>query len=112
MKALELIKQNKSFTEKASSFIETAKLHCQIAVLQTKKNEIFSLEDKITDKENILSVNTDLNKGIVETTRKDVKDTFEQLMYMRMNLDILKLEYKSLEESFEYYFKEEENGTK
>ena len=107
VKALELLKANKSVKERAEAYFTSVKRSIQKNII----DELISRQEKINDELFELTnftLDTNLNAGLKQMTKEDCEKRFTQIIELEFDLKILTLELESKQASFDKYFKEEE----
>jgi hypothetical protein len=103
MKALELLKSNKTVAERAENYATAVKRNIQrdvIDILTAKKEAI---EDELFELTNF-NLETDVNKGFQSMTKESVETRFKKIIDLEYKLKLVDLELKTKQESFNKYF--------
>jgi hypothetical protein len=105
VKALELLKTNKSVKEKADFYHTSIKKSIERNVIDVLVSKIDEIKDKLFDLTNF-TLDTNLNAGLKQMTKEDCENKFTQIIELEFDLKILELELKTKQASFDKYFKE------
>lgn len=102
-KAIDLLKSNKSVSERAESYYTSIKRDIQRDVVDelTKRKE--KIEDDLFELKDF-SLETDVNKGNVRMTKEDCKSRFMRIIDLEFELTLIEQELKIKSESFNKYF--------
>ena len=103
MKALELLKSNKTVAERAENYATSVKRNIQRDVIDrlvAKKEEI---EDELFELTNF-NLETDANRGYQAMTKEAVEQRFKKIIDLEYKLKLVELELKTKQESFDKYF--------
>ena len=102
-KAIDLLKSNKSVSERAESYLVSIERDLKrdvIDALQVRKEKI---EDSLFELKDF-TLETDVNKGNVRMTKEDCKRRFEKIIDLEFELTLVEQELKIKSESFDKYF--------
>jgi hypothetical protein len=111
MKALELLKTNKTVVERAENYITSVKRNIQRDVIDTLTSKKESIEDELFELGNF-SMETDINKGYQAVTKETVENRFKKMIDLEYKLKLVELELKTKQESFDKYFTINKNESK
>lgn len=103
VKALDLLKSNKSVESRAESYAASVKRNIQrdvIDVLVAKKEAI---EDQLFELTNF-NLETDVNRGYQAMTKDAVEKRFTKIIDLEYELKLVGLELTAKQESFDKYF--------
>lgn len=103
VKALDLLKSNKSVAERAENYAASVKRNIQrdvIDVLVAKKEAI---EDQLFELTNF-NLETDVNRGYQAMTKDSVEKRFTKIIDLEYELKLVSLELTAKQESFDKYF--------
>lgn len=103
MKALELLKSNKSVSERAENYVTSVKRNIQRDVIDTLTSKKESIEDELFELTNF-NLETNLNSGIQAMTKESVESRFKRIIDLEYKLKLTELELKTKQESFDKYF--------
>ena len=103
-KALELLKSNTPFAERAEDYVKTASRNIQQNFINSLVARKEALNDKISDKKNF-SVITE--KGISEASRSSIEQRLSEILEAEYQLKLLVLELEAKQALFNEYFEEE-----
>lgn len=103
MKALELLKSNKSVSERAENYVTSVKRNIQRDVIDTLTAKKESIEDELFELTNF-NLETNLNSGIQAMTKESVEARFKKIIDLEYKLKLTELELKTKSESFNKYF--------
>ncbi len=102
-KALELLKTNKSVSERAENYIISVKRNLQRDVIDSLVQKKESMEDELFELTNF-SLETDVNRGFQAMTKESVEARFKKVIDLEYRLKLVELELKTKQESFDKYF--------
>lgn len=103
MKALELLKSNKSVSERAENYAVAVKRNIQRDVIDTLVAKKESIEDELFELTNF-NLETDLNAGQHAMTKESVESRFKRIIDLEYRLKLTQLELTTKQESFDKYF--------
>ena len=103
VKALELLKSNKSVSERAENYIISVKRNLQRDVIDSLVQKKESMEDELFELTNF-SLETDVNRGFQTMTKESVEARFKKVIDLEYRLKLIELELKTKQESFDKYF--------
>ena len=103
MKALELLKSNKSVSERAENYAVAVKRNIQRDVIDTLVAKKESIEDELFELTNF-NLETDLNAGHHAMTKESVENRFKRIIDLEYRLKLTQLELTTKQESFDKYF--------
>lgn len=103
VKALDLLKTNKTVAERAEKYVSRIGESLKIKMIVPLKEQIAKIEDEIFDLENF-SLDTNLNKGLKQMTKEDCEQRFETIIQKTFEKEILELELRTKTEKFEELF--------
>jgi len=104
-KALELLKSNKSVSERAENFAISIKRNIQRDVI----DELTSKKEKIDDELFELSdftLSTNLNNGMKQMTKNECEARFKKIINLEYELKLINIELDVKTASFNKYFGE------
>jgi hypothetical protein len=107
MKALELLKTNKSVSERAENYITATKRNIQRDVIDTLVAKKESYDDELFELTNF-NLETDVNRGFQQMTKEQVESRFRKIIDLEYRLTLVNMELKVKTESFDKYFSENE----
>lgn len=102
-KALELLKTNKSVSERAENYIISVKRNLQRDVIDALVQKKEAMEDELFELTNF-SLETDVNRGFQAMTKESVEARFKKVIDLEYRLKLVELELKTKQESFDKYF--------
>jgi len=102
-KALQMLKTNTSVAERAENYVASVKRNIQRDVIDTLTARKEKITDELFEAQNF-SLQTDLNKGLVELKRDDIEKRFRQIIDLEYELKLVSLELTAKQEAFEKYF--------
>jgi len=102
-KALELLKSNKSVSERAENYIISVKRNLQRDVIDALVQRKESMEDELFELTNF-NLETDVNRGYQAMTKESVEARFKKVIELEYKLRLIDLELKTKQESFDKYF--------
>jgi len=103
VKALSLLKANKSVKERAENYLTFIKRELQREILDLliiKKEKIESELFELTN----FTLDTNLNSGLSRMTNEDCKSRFKKIIEAEYDLTLIDLELKAKQASFNKYF--------
>jgi hypothetical protein len=103
VKALELLKTNKSVSERAENYIVSVKRNIQRDVIDALIQKKESMEDELFELTNF-QLETDANRGFQAMTKETVEARFKKVIDLEYKLKLVELELKTKQESFDKYF--------
>jgi TolA-binding protein len=103
MKAITLLKTNKSVSERAERFAEGIRKELEYDMILSLEKKLDSMDDKIFELEDF-SLNTDLNKGMRRMTQEECKGRFKDIINLNYEKKLLQLELNAKREAFEALF--------
>jgi hypothetical protein len=107
VKALSLLKSNKSVKERAENYLTFIKRELQREILDQliiKKEKIESELFELTN----FTLDTNINSGLSRMTNEDCKDRFKRIIGAEYELTLIDLELKAKQNTFDKYFNLEE----
>lgn len=107
MKALELLKTNKSVKERAEQYAQSMKRNIQRDVLDTLTSKKEKIEDDLFELGNF-TLDTNLNAGLKQMTKESCEDRFKKIIQLEYELELLQAEIKVKQSSFDKYFNDVE----
>lgn len=106
VKALDLLKSNKTVSERAENYIVSVKRNIQRDVIDALTAKKESMEDELFELTNF-NLETDVNKGYQQMTKESVEQRFKKVIDIEYKLKLTSLELASKQESFDKYFGED-----
>jgi len=106
MKALELLKSNKSVSERAENYAVAVKRNIQRDVIDSLVAKKESIEDELFELTNF-NLETDVNRGYQAMTKESVEARFKKIIDLEYKLKLVSLELTAKQESFDKYFGDE-----
>jgi hypothetical protein len=103
MKALELLKSNKSVAERAENYATSVKRNIQRDVIDQLVAKKEGIEDELFELTNF-NLETDANRGYQAMTKEAVEQRFKKIIDLEYRLKLVELELKTKQESFDKYF--------
>lgn len=103
MKALELLKSNKSVAERAENYALSVKRTIQRDVIDTLVTKKEGIEDQLFDLTNF-NLDTDINRGLQVMTKEDVEKRFKKILDLEYQLTLISLELNTKQDGFIKYF--------
>lgn len=102
-KALALLKSNKSVSERAENYAQSIKRNIQRDVIDALVTKKESIEDELFELQNF-NLETNINAGQQVMTKDSCETRFKKIIELEYKLQILELELKVKQASFEKYF--------
>jgi hypothetical protein len=106
-KALDLLKSNKTVSERAENYFISVKRNIQRDVIDSLTSRKEAMEDELFELTNF-NLETDLNKGYQQITKESVEQRFKKIIDVEYKLKLINLELKSKQETFNKYFEDAE----
>lgn len=106
-KALTLMKMNRSVEQRADQYSVSISRNIKRDVIDKLTEQIEAIDDQIFELENF-SLDTDHNKGMQMMTRDDAEVRFKKIIDLEFKREMLSLELKVKEKTFNKYFGESE----
>lgn len=106
-KALTLMKMNRSVEQRADQYSVSISRNIKRDVIDKLTEQIEAIDDQIFELENF-SLDTDHNKGMQMMTRDDAEVRFKKIIDLEFKREVLSLELKVKEKTFNKYFGESE----
>ena len=103
MKALELLKANKSVSERAENYVIASKRNIQRDVIDSLVSKVESIEDELFELTNF-NLETNINAGVTQMTKESVETRFKKIIDLEYKLQLISMELKVKQESFNKYF--------
>jgi len=103
MKALELLKSNKTVSERAENYVTSVKRNIQRDVIDALTAKKESIEDELFELTNF-DLETDMNSGRQAMTKESVESRFKKIIDLEYKLKLIDLELKTKQETFDKYF--------
>lgn len=103
VKALSLLRTNKTVKERAESYFKSITRNIQKNVIDTLVQKKEALEDKIFDLENF-TLDTNLNAGLRTMTKEDCEKRFIDIINAECELELVNRELAIKQGSFDKYF--------
>jgi hypothetical protein len=103
MKALSLLKENKSTKDRAVNYATSVKRNIQRDMIDVLISSKESIEDQLFELTDF-TLDTDLNRGLAKITRNEVQDRFTKIINLEYELKFVDLELTAKQESFDKYF--------
>jgi hypothetical protein len=103
MKALELLKSNKTVSERAENYVTSVKRNIQRDVIDALTAKKESMEDELFELTSF-SLETDMNSGQQAMSKDAVEARFKRIIDLEYKLKLTELELKTKQESFDKYF--------
>lgn len=106
MKALELLKSNKTVAERAENYVVSVKRNIQRDIIDTLTAKKEAIEDELFELTNF-TLETDLNQGFKAMSKIDVEERFKKIIDLEYRLKLISIELETKQKSFDKYFGEE-----
>ncbi len=103
VKALDLLKSNKTVSERAENYIVSVKRNIQRDVIDALTSRKEAMEDELFELTNF-NLETDVNKGYQQMTKESVEQRFKKIIDIEYKLKLVSLELTAKQESFDKYF--------
>ena len=102
-KALDLLKSNKSVSERAENYIISVKRNLQRDVIDALVQKKEAMEDELFELTNF-TLETNVNNGIQAMTKETIEARFKKVIDLEYKLKLTNLELATKQESFDKYF--------
>jgi hypothetical protein len=102
-KALDLLKSNKTVSERAENYITSVKRNIQRDVIDSLTAKKEAMEDELFELTNF-NLETDMNKGYQQMTKESVESRFKKIIDLEYKLKLTDLELSAKQASFDKYF--------
>jgi hypothetical protein len=103
MKALDMLKANKTVSERAENYVTSSKRNIQRDVIDSLVAKVESIEDELFELTNF-NLETNINAGITQMTKESVETRFKKIIDLEYKLKLTNLELSAKQESFNKYF--------
>ena len=103
MKALDLLKSNKSVSERAENYAVAVKRNIQRDVIDTLTAKKESIEDELFELTNF-NLETNMNAGQQAMTKEAVENRFKRIIDLEYRLKLTEVELTTKQGSFDKYF--------
>lgn len=107
VKALDLLKSNKTVSERAENYIVSVKRNIQRDVIDSLTAKKEAMEDELFELTNF-NLETDINRGYQQMTKESVEQRFKKIIDIEYKLKLVSLELNAKQESFNKYFEDVE----
>lgn len=105
MKALDLLKTNKTVAERAENYAISMKRNIQRDVIDALIAKKEKMEDELFELSNF-TLDTNINQGIRQMTKETCEDRFKRIIQLEYDKELLERELKIKQKSFNKYFGE------
>jgi hypothetical protein len=102
-KALDLLKSNKSVSERAENYIISVKRNLQRDVIDALVQKKEAMEDELFELTNF-TLETNINNGVQAMTKETIEARFKKVIDLEYKLKLTNLELATKQESFDKYF--------
>ena len=102
-KALDLLKSNKSVSERAENYIISVKRNIQRDIIDALVQKKESMEDELFELTNF-TLETNVNNGVQAMTKETIEARFKKVIDLEYKLKLITLELATKQESFDKYF--------
>lgn len=102
-KALDLLKSNKSVSERAENYIISVKRNLQRDIIDALVQKKESMEDELFELTNF-TLETNVNNGVQAMTKETIEARFKKVIDLEYKLKLITLELATKQESFDKYF--------
>ncbi len=103
MKALELLKTNKTVIERAENYAIAVKRSLQRDIIDKLVEEKEKLDEELFELTNF-TLNTNLNQGLKMMTKDDCEARFKRIIEVEYELELTNRELEIKQKSFDKYF--------
>lgn len=103
MKALDLLKSNKTVAERAENYATAVKRNIQRDVIDALTSKKEKVEDDLFELANF-NLETDMNRGYQAMTKESVEARFKRIIDLEYELKLVDLELTAKTEAFNKYF--------
>ena len=101
--ALSLMEKNKSVKERAAAYFESVRRNIQRDVIDKLIGDKEKIEDELFELTNF-TLDTNLNAGLRQMTKEDCETRFKKVIELEYQLELVSLELKAKQDSFDKYF--------
>jgi len=105
MKALDLLKTNKTVSERAEQYATSMKRNIQKNVIDVLISKKERYEDDLFELTNF-TLDTNINQGMNQMTKEDCEKRFTKIIEIGYNLELLTRELDIKQAIFDIYFSE------
>ena len=102
-KALDLLKSNKSVSERSENYIISVKRNIQRDIIDALVQKKESMEDELFELTNF-TLETNVNNGVQAMTKETIEARFKKVIDLEYKLKLTNLELATKQESFDKYF--------
>ena len=102
-KALDLLKSNKSVSERAENYIISVKRNLQRDIIDALVQKKEAMEDELFELTNF-TLETNINNGVQAMTKETIEARFKKVIDLEYKLKLTNLELVTKQESFDKYF--------
>jgi hypothetical protein len=102
-KALDLLKSNKSVSERAENYIISVKRNIQRDIIDALVQKKEAMEDELFELTNF-TLETNVNNGVQAMTKETIEARFKKVIDLEYKLKLTNLELVTKQESFDKYF--------
>ena len=102
-KALDLLKSNKTVSERAENYIISVKRNLQRDVIDALVQRKEAMEDELFELTNF-TLETNVNNGVQAMTKETIEARFKKVIDLEYKLKLTNLELATKQESFDKYF--------
>jgi hypothetical protein len=102
-KALDLLKSNKSVSERAENYIISVKRNLQRDIIDALVQKKEAMEDELFELTNF-TLETNVNNGVQAMTKETIEARFKKVIDLEYKLKLTNLELATKQESFDKYF--------
>ena len=102
-KALDLLKSNKSVSERAENYIISVKRNIQRDIIDALVLKKEAMEDELFELTNF-TLETNVNNGVQAMTKETIEARFKKVIDLEYKLKLTNLELVTKQESFDKYF--------
>ena len=102
-KALDLLKSNKSVSERAENYIISVKRNLQRDIIDALVQKKEAMEDELFELTNF-TLETNVNNGVQAMTKETIEARFKKVIDLEYKLKLITLELATKQESFDKYF--------
>jgi hypothetical protein len=102
-KALDLLKSNKSVSERAENYIISVKRNLQRDIIDALVQKKEAMEDELFELTNF-TLETNINNGVQAMTKETIEARFKKVIDLEYKLKLTNLELATKQESFDKYF--------
>lgn len=103
MKALELLKTNRTVAERSEGYVKAIKRDIQKEQIDVLIEKTEKIQDEITELTDF-TLESDANRGLSSMTKEQCKNRFKRIIQLEFELTLNEIELSCKQKSFNTYF--------